>query len=136
MTMTASRSSRSESGDLVASGRARGVDCRVDQDKGLISIVENKLAASSEEEGERGAVGRVHWPSLAIWEAAVRKADAADGAGMRWISADDLVKVRRAARRDGNGDCSPVRPPRTRTMFDHSRRTGAGGRGPGPAPQQ
>ena len=38
--------------------RARGrvdVDCRVDQDKGLISIVENKLAASSQEEGERGA---------------------------------------------------------------------------------
>ena len=86
MTMTASLSSRSESGDLVASGRARrrvDVDCRVDQDKGLISIVENKLAASSQEEGGRergGGRGRVHWPSLAIWEAAVRKADA-DGAG-------------------------------------------------------
>ena len=45
-------------GDLVASGR--GVDCRVDQNKGLISIVDNKLAASeggAEREREREAKG-------------------------------------------------------------------------------
>ena len=43
---------------MVASGR--GVDCRVDQNKGLISIVENKLAASeggAEREREREAKG-------------------------------------------------------------------------------
>ena len=87
------------------------MDCRVDQDKGLISIVENKLAASSQEEGERGAAGggacTGHRLQYGRRRSGRRMRMGLDG--MRWISADDLVKVRRAARRrDGLLACSPT----------------------------
>ena len=88
------------------------MDCRVDQDKGLISIVENKLAASSQEEGERergggGGACTGHRLQYGRRRSGRRMRMGLDG--MRWISADDLVKVRRAARRrDGLLACSPT----------------------------
>ena len=90
-TMTASRSSRSESARAVIwwpvaalSARARGrVDCRVDQDKGLISIVENKLAASSQGEGgrERGGGGACTGHRLQYGRRRSGRRMRADGAG-------------------------------------------------------